>query len=128
MATPNRSLTDVFQNIVGNVQEIVRSEVRLAKTELKEEAVKAKSAAIFLGVGGISAVFAALFVLITVVYALALVMPNWAASLIVAVIMSAIAGCMLIAGIKRLQQIHPIPERTVETVKESVEWAKQQTK
>jgi hypothetical protein len=40
MAVHDRSFADVFQDILHNVQEIVRSEVRLAKTEIREEAVK----------------------------------------------------------------------------------------
>ena len=42
MAAEDRSFSDVVQDILRNVQEIVRSEVRLAKTEIREEAVKAK--------------------------------------------------------------------------------------
>jgi uncharacterized membrane protein YqjE len=45
MAGGDRSLSDVLQDILRNVQEMVRSEVRLAKTEIREEAVKAKSSA-----------------------------------------------------------------------------------
>jgi hypothetical protein len=40
MAAGDRSLSDVLQDIIRNVQEIVRSEVRLAKTEIREEAAK----------------------------------------------------------------------------------------
>ena len=63
MAAADRSLSDVFEDIIRNVQEIVRSEVRLAKTELRQEAVKAKSSGILLGVGGITVLFATLFLL-----------------------------------------------------------------
>ena len=44
MPANERSFADVFQDIVRNIQEIVRSEVRLAKTEIRDEAAKAKSA------------------------------------------------------------------------------------
>jgi hypothetical protein len=41
MAEENeRSITDVLQDILGNVQAIIRSEVRLAKTEVAEEVRK----------------------------------------------------------------------------------------
>jgi uncharacterized membrane protein YqjE len=128
MAAGDRSLSDVLQDIIRNVQEIVRSEVRLAKTEIREEAVKAKSSMLLLGVGGVTALFAMLFLLVTIVYALALVMPSWAAALIVGTVLAVVASVVLMAGMKRFKQIHPTPERTVETIKENVEWVKQRTK
>jgi len=83
MAAEDRSFSDVVHDILHNVQEIVRSEVRLAKTEIGEEAAKAKSSAVLLGAGGLAALYAVLFLLLMIVYALCLVMPNWAAALLV---------------------------------------------
>ncbi|HEY6389952.1 MAG TPA: phage holin family protein [Bryobacteraceae bacterium] len=128
MALLDRSLTEVLQSIVRNVQEIVRSEVRLAKTELIQEAAKAKSAGMLLGAGAVAGIFAALFFLLMTVYALTRVMPDWAAALTVAAALAIAAGVMLNSGVKRFKQIHPTPERTVETIKENVEWAKQHSK
>ena len=53
MATPQmqRSVPEVLQDIVGNLQEIVRSEFRLAKTELKEEASRAAKPVATFGMG-----------------------------------------------------------------------------
>jgi uncharacterized membrane protein YqjE len=123
-----RSFSSVMQDIVRNVQEIVRSEVRLAKTEIREEAVKAKSSAAMLGAGAVMAVFAVLFLLLATVYAFALVMPSWAAALIVGAGLALAAGVILKTGIKRFKQIHPTPEHTVESIKENVAWAKQHTR
>ena len=128
MSAGDRTFSDVLQSIVRNVQEIVRSEVRLAKTEIREEAVKAKSASLFLGAGAVSAIFAILFLLLTIVYALSLIMPSWAAALIVGAALAVIATLTLMAGLKRFKQIHPTPERTVESIKENVVWAKQHAK
>ncbi len=127
-AAGNRGFSDVLQDIVHNVQDIIRSEVRLAKTEFKEEAAKAKESVILLAAGAVSGILAFAFLLLTIVYALALVMPGWAAALIVGGVLAIIAGVALTAGIKRFKQIHPTPEHTVESIKESVEWAKQRTK
>ena len=128
MAAEDRSLSDVLQDAIRNVQEIVRSEVRLAKTEIREEAAKAKFPTLLLGAGALTAIFAILFLLLMIVYALALVMPSWAAALIVGAALAVVAGVTLSAGIRRFKLIHPTPERTVETIKENVEWAKQHTK
>jgi uncharacterized membrane protein YqjE len=128
MAAEDRSLSDVLQDVIRNVQEIVRSEVRLAKAEIREEAAKTKSATLLLGAGAVTAIFATLFLLLMIVHALALVMPSWAAALIVGAALAVVAGVTLPAGIRRFKLIHPTPERTVETIKENVEWAKQHTK
>jgi uncharacterized membrane protein YqjE len=109
MAAGDRSLSDVFQDIIRNVQEIVRSEVRLAKTEIREEAVKAKGPTLLLGAGVAIALFAMLFLLLTIVYALALVMPSWEAALIVGAVLAVVASVMLTAGKRRFTQIHPTP-------------------
>jgi len=124
----DRTFSDVFEDIVRNMQEIVRSEVRLAKTEIREEAGKAKSSVAMLGAGAVIALFAVFFLLLTVVYALALVIPGWAASLIVGAALSMAAALALMAGKTRLRQIHVTPERTLETLKENVEWTRQQIK
>jgi uncharacterized membrane protein YqjE len=123
-----RSLTDVLQDIVRNVQEIVRSEIRLARTEIREEVAKAKSSTALLGAGAVTALFGALFLLLTIVHALSLVMPSWAAALIVGATLAVTAAVTLTAGVKRFKLIHPTPERTVESIKENVEWARQHTK
>jgi len=124
----DRSIADVVQDIIRNVQEMLRSEVRLAKTEIRDEAVKAKSAGVMLGGGAVSAIFATFFLLLMIVYALTRVVPDWAAALIVAAFTAIVAGLMLSTGMKRLKQVHPTPERTVENIKENVEWVKQRTK
>jgi uncharacterized membrane protein YqjE len=128
MAAEDRSLSDILRDAIRNLQEILRSEVRLAKTEIGEEVAKAKSSTLLLGVGGVTAILAVSFLLLTAVYALALVMPTWAAALIVGAALAVVAAILLTTGRKRFKEIHPTPERTVDTMKENVEWAKQQVR
>jgi uncharacterized membrane protein YqjE len=127
MPPGDRSLSTILQDIVRNVQEIVRSEVRLAKTEFKEEVVKAKTAAVLLATGTVGATFSIFFLLFAAVYALSLVMPSWAAALIVGVVLAGIAGVAVTAGVRGFTQVRT-PTRTVETIQENVEWARQRTK
>jgi uncharacterized membrane protein YqjE len=128
MALGDRSISQVLQDIVRNVQEIVRSEVRLAKTEIREELDKAKFSTLVLAAGAATATFAVLFLLLTLMYALALIMPDWTAALIVGTILAAVAVVLLAIGIKRFKQIQPTAPQTIETIKENVQWARQQTK
>jgi phosphatidylglycerophosphate synthase len=128
MASQDRSFSDVLQDIVRHIQDITRSEIRLAKTEFREEAAKAKSASALTGAGALCGIFAVFFALLAIVYALARAVPDWAAALIVASVLAVSAGVTISSGIKRFKQVHPTPDKTIETLKENVEWAKQQTR
>ena len=128
MAAESRSLADIVQDAFRNVQDIVRLEFRLAKTEARDELTKAKASAITLGIGTVAGLYAGLFLLFAAVYALASIIPIWAAALLVGGVLALIAAVTLSSGIKQYKTIHPTPERTVETIKENIEWVKQQTK
>jgi hypothetical protein len=117
-----------LQDILRNLQDMVRSEIRLAKVEIRDEGRRAASSGIWLGAGAVAAVSAWFFLLWTLVYALATQMPLWTATLLVALVMAAASAALIRSGIVRIKRIQPIPERTVESVKETLEWMKQPTK
>lgn len=127
MAIAERSISTVLNDIVGNVQDIVRSEVRLAKTEVTEELSKARAAGMLVGLGALMLTFGALFLLLAAVYALSTVVPDWAAALIVGGSVAVIAALCLGLGLKRFKTMRAVP-KTAATMKENVEWAKQLTK
>ena len=55
------------------------------------------------------------------------VMPNWLAALLVGLVYAAVAGALYFAGKERVEEAGPLmPEQTVETIKEDMEWAKTQ--
>ena len=123
-----RSVSVVLQDILRNVQDMVRAELRLAKVEVREEIRRAVSSGAWIAAGAVGAVSAWIFVLWTVAYGLATRMPMWSATLIVAVVMAVAAVVLIIGGIQKIKRIQPIPERTVESVKENLAWIKQPTK
>jgi hypothetical protein len=127
MLIQERSISDVLQDIVGNVQDIVLSEVRLAKSELRDEFVKVKAAAPLLVAGSVGGLLAAFFLAWAAFYALSLVLPMWAAALIVAGLLGLLGGLTASAGLKALQKVNP-PQHTIASVKENVQWVKQQVK
>jgi hypothetical protein len=125
---PDRSFAEVLQDIVHNVQEIVRAEMRLARAEISEEARKAKPVGIWVAVAAVLGLAAIGFALLAAVYGLATVLPPWAAALIVSVAAGVVA--VLAAGAARAQvkRIDPTPDKTIRSLKENVEWSKQQLK
>ena len=127
MAT-DRSVADVLQDILRNVQDILRSEVRLAKAEIRQEATQAATAALWMTIGVVGLLSAWMFLLWTAVYALSTVLPLWAATLVVAVAVACAGGTVLTAGLRRFTRMKPMPERTIESLQENLEWMKQPTK
>ena len=127
MPPVERSVADVFKDIVRNLQDIMRAEVRLAKTELRNEIGRFQGGALALGIGALASVFALLFVLLAAATGLAEVVPYWAASLVVALALMVCAAVAITAGLKRLKRVRIAPE-TVESLKENTEWAKRQIK
>ena len=121
MAAGIRSIPDILHDVLANIQDIVRAEVRLAKAELGEELNAARSGALLIGAGAIAAIFSALFLLLACVYALGRVVPNWAAAVGVA------AAVTLGLGLKRFKTIQAAP-KTAASLKENVRWAKQPTR
>jgi uncharacterized membrane protein YqjE len=127
MAPDMRSIPEILQDVLTNIQDIVRAEVRLAKAELGEELSRARSGGVLLGVGAVAAIFSVLFVLLACVYGLSHVMPEWAAALIVAAAVGVGAAVAMGLGLKRLKTIQAAP-KTAATLKENVRWARQLTK
>ena len=127
MATGMRSIPEILQDVLTNIQDIVRGEVRLAKAELGEDIARARAGGLLIGVGAVATLFSALFLLLACVYALSRVMPDWAAALIVAAAVGVGAAVTLSFGVKRIKTIQAAP-KTAASLKENVRWAKQLTK
>ena len=121
-----RAMSDVLRDIIGNVQEMLRSEVRLARAELREEVSQATAAAKLIGIGAGLALLGGAFLLVTVTLLLALVMPAWIATLIVGAALG-IAGMVALSKGRSDFRV-PRPNKTIENVKENVEWMKTQTR
>jgi Flp pilus assembly protein TadB len=123
-----RSFVDVLQDIARNVNEIIRSEVRLAQAEMREEATKAVASAGWLIAAAVATVLAVHLLLWSSVYALALIAPLWAAALAVAAMLAVTAGILFLAAKRRFKRLHVPPGRTVESIKESASWVRESIK
>jgi len=127
MVASIRSIPEILKDVLTNIQEIVRAEVRLAKAELGEELSRARSGGLLIAVGAVAAIFSALFLLLACVYVLGRVMPNWAAALIVAAAVGIAAAVTLSLGLQRFKTIQAAP-KTAASLQENVRWAKELTK
>jgi hypothetical protein len=120
-----RSTGEVLTSVVANVQALVKKEIELAKLEVTE-IVTARLTAVGMFVGAaVLGLFILAFVGVTGAKALALVLPEWAAWLIVTGIYTLLAGILAFVGVRKLQSPPNVPERTKQNYEETVEWAKQ---
>jgi hypothetical protein len=124
----DRSFAAILKDIVGNIQEIIRAEMRLARAEVREEIGKAKRASRLMAIGALFCVMAFPFVLLAGVHLLANVVDFWLAALIVGVSTAAMGGALAAVGIGQLKLVTLPPPRTVTSVQENIQWAKAHTR
>jgi uncharacterized membrane protein YqjE len=123
-----RPFGELLKQLSEETTRLVHQEIELAKAELTQKGKQAgMGAGLFGGAGAIG--FLALAALTTCfILALDAAMPAWLAALIVAVVYGVIAAVLAMQGRKKIKQaVPPVPEQTIETVKEDVEWVKTQT-
>ena len=120
------SLGQLFGDLGREFSELMRKEVQLAKTELREEAGKAGKAAGQLTAAAITGLLCVLLLSLAAAWGLGEVMPIAVGLLIVAVIHGIAAAVLYRQGRARAKQIEPVPTETVETLQEDAQWAKQQ--
>jgi uncharacterized membrane protein YqjE len=123
----DRSLGELFKQLSEQTTRLVHQELELAKAELQQKGRQAGAGAgLFGGAGAIG--LAALGALTAcLILALDAVMPAWLAALLVAVVDGIIAFVLVRQGQAKMKAAGPpMPEQTIETVKEDVEWAKTQ--
>src|SRR5262245_53315128 len=119
-----RSIGSLVKDIVGNLRQIIRSEVRLAKAEVTEELTKARRAVICLVAGAVLATMAFGFLLLGAVYLLAHVFQPWVAAGLVALAVGVIGGALVAIGATQLKRVSLPPPRTITSVQENIQWAK----
>jgi uncharacterized membrane protein YqjE len=106
---------------------LAKQELELAKAEMAEKSRKAVPGFGMVGGAAVMALLAGGALTAFLILVLDGIMPNWLAALIVGLAYAAVAAGLYYAGKGRVQEAGPLmPEQTVETLKEDVEWAKNQ--
>jgi uncharacterized membrane protein YqjE len=124
----DRSIAALLSDIVGNLQQMVRAEVRLAKVEVRQEVARARSGIVLLAAGGVVVLIALGVLALAAVYGLSLVWPRWAAALTVAAAIAAIGGAVVASGLSRLRSVQWPPPRSAEVLEENIQWVKHRVK
>lgn len=132
MASEARDLRDqrmgeLFKQLSEDLSTLVRQELKLAQAEMADKGKKAGLGAGLMGAAGVVGLLALAALTACFVAALATAVAVWLAALIVTALYGSAAAVLALFGKNRVTEATPpVPEQTVETVKEDVQWAKSQ--
>ena len=120
-----RSIGELFGKLSNETSTLIRQEMALARAEMTEKGKEAgKGAGLFGGAGAVGLLGAGA-ITAGIILLLDLAIAAWLAAIIVGLIYVAVAAFLGLKGRDRIQAATPpVPEQTVDTVKEDVEWAK----
>lgn len=124
----DRALLDVLTDILGNLEDIVRSELRLAKAELTDELRSARSSVLALGIAILASTCTFLFLLLSGMYALRLLLAPWGAALVVAGATALVSVVAFVISARYMRVRQNISPTTTPSVMEKLQWAGQSGK
>jgi uncharacterized membrane protein YqjE len=128
-ALSDRSTAELLRRLSDQTATLVREELDLAKAELTTKGKQAGIGAGMFGAAGLFGLYALGAFTAFVILVLSKAMTAWLAALIVTAVYGAIAGVLALTGKSKVQaSTPPVPEQTVETVKEDVELTKQRVR
>jgi uncharacterized membrane protein YqjE len=124
------SIAELVKRLAEQTNTLVKQEIELAKAELTEKGKIAGAGAGMLGAAALVGLLAAGALTACLIALLASALDHtWLAALIVAVVYAAVAAALALRGRDRIRAATPpAPEKTIESVKEDVEWAKTRTR
>jgi uncharacterized membrane protein YqjE len=129
MTTTSGGRTDLSEEPLGavvhrlseQIPELVRSEIRLAQAELAQKGKRAGVGVGLFSAAGLFALYGLAALFTTAIVLLDLVLPLWAAALIVTAVLFAVAGVAALTGKKQVSQATPpAPEKAIAGVKQDV--------
>jgi uncharacterized membrane protein YqjE len=119
------SVAELVNRLSEQTTRLAHLEVELAKTELMQKGRRAGLGAGMFGGASVFGLFALGALVAAAIIGLGQAVAPWLAALIVAAALGLLAGMIALAGARTVAQaVPPIPEQTVETVREDVEYAK----
>jgi hypothetical protein len=126
MTDQDANASELVKRLTEQTSRLVHHEVELAKAELSVKGKQVGVGAGLFGGAGVFGLYALGALTAAAIAGLGELMAVWLAAVIVAVIWAAVAGVMALVGKGRVQAgSPPVPEQTVESTKEDIQWAKQ---
>lgn len=121
----DRSLSTLVSELFNEATTLLRKGVELARAEMSEKVSQATNGASSLAVGGAIAYAGLLFLLLALTLVLSRWMADWLAALIVGAVVVVIGLILLAVGRRKLRAGRLVPERTLATLQDDSQWARQ---
>jgi len=123
-----RTFSELLGQLSQDLTLLMRQELQLAKTEISEKISRAASDAVSLAAGGLVAYAGALALVAGIILVLNQVMglAAWLAAVLVGLALGIIGFVMVRGALRNLKRIEPTPQRTVKTIEDGIQWAKEQ--
>lgn len=116
-----RSLGTIFKELAEELSTLVRSEVALAKLEIRQSVMAMGIAGAMFAAAAFVSIFAMAFIFTTIALVLiALGLMPWAATLIVAGLLLAVAAVLALIGKSKMKSFNPVPTTAVESIKTDI--------
>jgi len=126
--SPEQPLTQLLSRMTGDLTTLFRKEVQLAKIEIRDDVKQTAKAGGIYGAAGFAGYLAAVLISFALAFLLDLIMATWLAFAIIGVLY-AVAGYVLFRlGQHRFKEFNRVPQQTIETIKEDIEWARTRNK
>jgi len=120
------SLSSLLRGIINDIGDLIRQEIRFARTEMKSDVRKATRAGAVLALGVGAACLGVVLVAFMMVYLIFTLsnetIPLWGCFGIVAAVFLVVGAGLGFMGVKSFQNNNPLPDQTAQSVKENVEW------
>jgi len=124
-----RSISELLQQLTEQTTRLAQKETELAKAEMMAKGKRLGIGAGAFSAAGLLGLFAYAALTTAAILALATGMEGWLAALIVAVVYALVAGALALVGRSKVQAAAPpMPERTMESVKEDIRQTKDKAK
>jgi hypothetical protein len=126
--------TGLLRGIISDIGDLLRQELRFARTEFRTDLRKSKEAVTVLALGVGTAIMGVLLLALMLVFLLhwltvptgvvsdPAVVPLWGCFGIVSALFLITGAGLVWLGYKKFESFNPLPDETAKTVKENVEW------
>jgi xanthine/uracil permease len=123
-----RSLGELFSELANQTSALVRQEVDLARTEMTQKAATLGKDAGMIGAGGVLALGGFFALVAALIIVLDIWLPLWLAAVIVGVLLAGIGLALIQQGLSAIRRVNLKPSETIATLKDDVQWAKEQVR
>lgn len=124
----DRPLGELFTELSQGLTTLLSQEIALAKAEVNQKVSRAARDAVSLAIGGVLALGGYLALIAFLIIVLTFLVPLWISALIVTLVFLVAGYIFIQRGISDLKRVNPVPEKTIASLQEDKEWAKEQLK